>query len=109
MSEEQTKELEEVIDMSRIEQYILQLQQENKELKKNLYSPDVIDTTCPKCGEKYLINYSRDVYDLKQENEKLKETLKGTTHCFDEEEHKRLLEENKKLKEKLEENTKIER
>ena len=34
MSEEQIKELEKVVDMPRIEEYILQLQQENKELKR---------------------------------------------------------------------------
>ena len=38
---------------------------ENEELKKKMYSPDMADTICPKCGEKYFINYSREVYDLK--------------------------------------------
>ena len=52
---------------------IEQIEQENRELKKKLYSPDVIDTTCPKCGEKFTTNYSREVYDLRQENKELKE------------------------------------
>ena len=30
--------------------------------------------------------------------EKLKETIKGTTYCFDEQEHQRLKQENKELK-----------
>lgn len=38
-----------------------------------------------------------------KENEELKSQLRGTTHCFDEEEHKRLEEENKELKKQLEE------
>ena len=46
--------------------------QENKELKKQLYSPDQVEFTCPKCGEKFSINYSREVYDLREENKELK-------------------------------------
>ena len=30
---------------------------------------------------------------IQKENQELKSQLKGTTHCFDEEEHKRLLEQ----------------
>lgn len=33
-----------------------------------------------------------------KENEELKSQLRGTTHCFDEEEHNRLEEENRELK-----------
>ena len=43
------------------------------------------------------------IEQLQQENEELKLTLKGTTHCFDEEEHQRLnniLNEFEKLLEK---------
>ena len=35
-------------------------------------------------------------------NEELKSILKDTPHCFDEEEHKRLKEENQELKKQLE-------
>lgn len=38
---------------------------------------------------------------LEQENKKLKTLLKGTTHCYDEVEHKQLMEENKELKKQL--------
>ncbi|WP_298061715.1 hypothetical protein [uncultured Rikenella sp.] len=44
---------------------IEQLQQENEELKMNLFSPDQVEFNCPKCGEKFTTNYSREVYDLK--------------------------------------------
>ena len=69
------------------------------ELKQYLvqYSPNW-NTLCE--IEQYILN-------LEQENKDLKEQLKGTTHCYDEEEHKRLVEENKKIKETLENNTKI--
>ena len=53
---------------SLLSEYIEQLQQENKELKQKIYSPDLTITTCPKCGEKYSINYCKEVYDLQQEN-----------------------------------------
>lgn len=39
---------------------------------------------------------------LTRENEELKLQLKGTTHCYDKEEHKRLQEENQELKKQLE-------
>ena len=51
---------------------------ENKDLKKQLYSPDQVETICPKCGEKLYINYSREVYDLKQENHMLKQAVDNT-------------------------------
>ena len=35
---------------------------------------------------------------LQQENKDLKSQLRGTTYCYDEEEHRRLVEENKQLK-----------
>ena len=38
---------------------------------------------------------------LEQENKELKTLLKGTTHCYDEVEHKQLMEENKELKKQL--------
>ena len=83
MSEKQLKEIKDSIDFQEritkecdfdmtflqeeIDLYdeVVRLSHENKELKKKLYSPDQVDVTCPKCGEKYLINYSREVYDLK--------------------------------------------
>ena len=83
MSEKQLKEIKDSIDFQEritkecdfdmtflqeeIDLYdeVVRLSHENKELKKKLYSPDQVDFTCPKCGEKCLINYSREVYDLK--------------------------------------------
>ena len=47
----------------------------------------------------YGLNYEYE--QLLQENKELKETLKGTTHCYDEEEHQILIEENKVLKTKI--------
>lgn len=44
-----------------------------------------------------------EIVKLQEENEELKSQLRGTTHCFDEEEHKRLKEENEELKKQLEE------
>lgn len=38
------------------------------------------------CIHKEIIN----IFDLLKENQELKSQLKGTTHCFDEEEHKKL-------------------
>lgn len=40
---------------------------------------------------------------LIKENAELKSLLRGTTHCFDEEEHNKLKEENQELKKQLEE------
>lgn len=37
--------------------------------------------------------------ELQQEREDLKTQLKGTTHCYDEKEHQRLIKENKKQEE----------
>lgn len=42
-----------------------------------------------------------EIVKLQEENEELKSQLRGTTHCFDEEEHNRLKEENQKLKKQL--------
>ena len=55
----------EAIAKEELMSYAEQLQQENKELKKQLYSPDQVEEICPKCGEKFTVNYSREVYDLK--------------------------------------------
>jgi len=43
-----------------------------------------------------------EIVKLQEENEELKSILRGTTHCFDEEEHNKLKEENQKLKKQLE-------
>ena len=59
-------------EASILNNYIEQLKQENKDLKKQLYSPDQVETVCPKCGEKFSINYSREIYDLRKEKEELK-------------------------------------
>ena len=70
-----------------------ELQQENQKLKEQLYSPDQVETACPKCGEKFYINYSREVYDLKNiltefekwlEEEKKKENWKYGDMYFNE-------------------------
>ena len=42
------------------------------------------------------------IEQLEKENTQLKETLKGTTHCYDEEEHQRLIKENEELKKQIE-------
>ena len=55
---------------------IEQLQQENKKLKQQLFSPDQIEETCPKCKEKFSINYSREIYDLKHILTELENWLK---------------------------------
>ena len=86
MSEEEIKEIlvllisDNLTDCGKrkLKNYIEQLQQESKKLKKQLYSPDQVETTCPKCGEKLYINYSREVYDLKQENYMLKQAVDNT-------------------------------
>lgn len=54
-----------------------------------------------KIGEFILINNEKYhlccIEQLSQENKELKSQLRGTTHCYDEEEHRRLVEENKQL------------
>lgn len=45
------------------------------------------------CIHKEIIN----IFDLLKENQELKSQLKGTTHCFDEEEHRKLKDEIKKI------------
>lgn len=59
-----------------------------------------------KNGEFILINNEKYhlccIEQLSQENKDLKSQLRGTTHCYDEEEHKRLEEENKELKKQFE-------
>lgn len=52
-----------------------QLKQENKRLKQAEFYGSITFTECPKCGEKYFINYCREVYDLKTKNKKLKEDI----------------------------------
>ena len=62
----------------------------------------------PKEKIKFASKEAETIYDLSlendfltRENEELKLQLKGTTHCYDKEEHKRLQEENKELKKQL--------
>lgn len=52
--------------------------------------------------EDYINTLELDNAELRKENEELKSQLRGTTHCFDEEEHNRLKEENQELKKQLE-------
>ena len=71
---------------------ISKLQKENEILKDNAeHNAKAVDK----------INWENML--LKKENEELKSQLRGTTHCFDEEEHKKLKEENKELKKQVEE------
>ena len=69
---------------------ISKLQQENKILKDNAeHNAKVVDK----------VNWENML--LKKENQELKSQLRGTTHCFDEEEHNRLKEEIRQLKKYL--------
>ena len=51
------------------------------------------------CTYKETIN----IFNLLQENQELKSQLKGTTHCFDEEEHEKLKKQLEELKEEKQE------
>ena len=51
------------------------------------------------CIEKETIN----IFDLLKENQELKLQLKGTTHCFDEQEHEKLKKQLEELKEEKQE------
>ena len=77
-------------DLAReIEIEIVKLQEENKILKDNAeHNAKAVDK----------INWENML--LKKENQELKSQLRGTTHCFDEEEHNRLKEENQELNDK---------
>lgn len=77
---------------------------EIKEIREYISCPQFGDDHYGKWGAlrldqrlkiKSLLDY---ITNLQEENEKLKTTLKGTTHCFDEEEHKKLQQENERLK-----------
>lgn len=56
-----------------------------------------------KCLYSENVNYSdkeeleNQIKLIQQENKDLKSQLRGTTHCYDEEEHRGLVEENKQL------------
>ena len=68
------------------------LQQENKILRENAENNDkVVDK----------VNWENML--LKKENQELKSQLKGTTHCFDEEEHEKLKKQLEELKEEKQE------
>lgn len=54
------------------------------------------------CTYKEIIN----IFDLLKENQELKSQLKGTTHCFDEEEHEKLKKQQKEFIEWLEDEIK---
>ena len=58
------------------------------------------------CLEEFSKTYNRSV-EIQKKNQELKSQLKGTTHCFDEEEHNKLKEENQELKKQLEEKENI--
>ena len=63
------------------EKFIKDLLKENQELKKQY---------CERTDCSARLGTSKKVEALEKENEELKKQLKGTTHCFDEEEHERL-------------------
>ena len=65
-----------------LDNFILECEKDNKELEDTI---------------KVLKN---KIQRLTRENEELKSQLRGTTHCFDEEEHNRLKEENQELNDK---------
>lgn len=44
-----------------------------------------------------------NIFNLLKENQELKSQLKGTTHCFDEEEHEKLKKQLEELKEEKQE------
>lgn len=67
-----------------LDNFILECEKDNKELEDTI---------------KVLKN---KIQRLTRENEELKSQLRGTTHCFDEEEHNKLKEENQALKKQLE-------
>ena len=72
---------------------ISKLQEENEILKDNAeHNAKAVDK----------INWENML--LKKENQELKSQLRGTTHCFDEEEHNKLKEEIRRLKKQLEPN-----
>lgn len=78
-------------DLAR-EMEISKLQEENEILKDNAeHNAKAVDK----------INWENML--LKKENQELKSQLRGTTHCFDEEEHNKLKEENQKLKKQVDE------
>ena len=54
---------------------IEKLQQENIDLKQMINFPSVTITTCPKCGERYSINYCREVYKLEEKIKELNNIL----------------------------------
>ena len=79
--------------LSKIMPIIEQLQEENEEINNILYSPEKRFTNCPKCGEKDLINYSREVYILEDKINKAFQIVTDIKSqiklCLDELEEKR--------------------
>ena len=76
---------------------------------KTIRNDDGIFVELPKDQIKFESKEAEIIFDLslendflEQENKKLKTLLKGTTHCYDEVEHKQLMKENKELKKQLE-------
>lgn len=80
----------------------VEIQKENQQLKEALEAKSYCKYA-NKCDE--LDDCSREEYEdmananmsLNVENQELKSQLAGTTHCFDEEEHRKLKDEIKKL------------
>ena len=84
---------------SKITHAIRELQQENQSLKKE----NKILRENAEHNDKVVDKVNWENLLLKKENQELKSQLKGTTHCFDEEEHeklkKQLEEERNKVRE----------
>lgn len=80
-------------------EYLNKLQQENQSLKKE----NKILRENTEHNDKVVDKVNWENMLLKKENQELKSQLKGTTHCFDEEEHeklkKQLEEERNKVRE----------
>lgn len=47
--------------------------------------------------DKFCIQHCEDIEELLEENEELKSQLKGTTHCYDEVEHRQLKEQQQEF------------
>lgn len=90
MSEERLNELFSIVNEGyssiqerEIRDYITNLQQKVEQLEKDNYDLD------------------KDNQMLFEENQELKLQLKGTTHCFDEEEHEKLKKQVEEYKDKI--------
>lgn len=101
--EKENEELKKQLEYLRSGEYLNQLKFERDMLQHIVENSEVSKE------DKEFIDMTHRNTELLKENEELKKQLKGTTHCFDEEEHERLkkqledvLNENRKLRKNLE-------